>query len=92
MARLARIAVALKGEPPARLEPLALAAGLPAAPLPLDMPLLAISGTDVRARVAAGKPIRYLVPPAVADYIAEHRLYRAGGTLPVDQEPGPREL
>jgi nicotinate-nucleotide adenylyltransferase len=39
-------------------------------------PLIAISATDLRARVAAGRTIRYLVPPAVEAYIAEHRLYR----------------
>jgi nicotinate-nucleotide adenylyltransferase len=34
-----------------------------------------ISSTDIRARVAAGKDIDGLVPPAVANYIARHRLY-----------------
>ncbi|MEP7379638.1 MAG: nicotinate-nucleotide adenylyltransferase [Chloroflexota bacterium] len=33
------------------------------------------SATDIRARAAAGKSIRYLVPPAVAAYIGEHHLY-----------------
>jgi nicotinate-nucleotide adenylyltransferase len=42
----------------------------------IDMPLLEISSTLVRARVAAGKPIRYLVPPAVETYIHDHALYR----------------
>jgi len=36
---------------------------------------VAISATELRARVAEGRPIRYLVPDAVAAYIAEHRLY-----------------
>jgi nicotinate-nucleotide adenylyltransferase len=40
------------------------------------MPLLEISSSDLRARVAAGRPISYLVPPAVEAYILEHNLYR----------------
>jgi nicotinate-nucleotide adenylyltransferase len=38
---------------------------------------LAHSSSDVRARVAAGHSIRYLVPPAVESYIRDHRLYRS---------------
>jgi nicotinate-nucleotide adenylyltransferase len=38
-------------------------------------PLLPISGSVVRRRAAAGRSVRYLVPDAVAAYIAEHRLY-----------------
>ena len=36
---------------------------------------VAISSTELRERVAAGKPIRYLVTDPVAAYIAEHGLY-----------------
>lgn len=34
------------------------------------------SSSDVRGRIAAGRSVRYLVPPAVEAYISEHQLYR----------------
>jgi nicotinate-nucleotide adenylyltransferase len=40
------------------------------------MPRLDISSSLIRRRVAAGRPIRYLVPDAVAAYIDSARLYR----------------
>jgi len=42
----------------------------------LDNPVLALSSSAIRARARAGRSIRYLVPDAVARYIARHRLYR----------------
>jgi nicotinate-nucleotide adenylyltransferase len=36
---------------------------------------MAVSASDIRARVARGESIAGLVPPGVADYIARHRLY-----------------
>ncbi|UZN01839.1 nicotinate-nucleotide adenylyltransferase [Cellulomonas sp. S1-8] len=42
----------------------------------LEIPALAISSTDVRARARAGEPVWYLVPDGVVQYIAKHRLYR----------------
>jgi nicotinate-nucleotide adenylyltransferase len=39
-------------------------------------PNLDLSSTEIRRRIAAGRPIRYLVPDSVADYIAHHGLYR----------------
>ncbi len=42
-----------------------------------DMPRIDVSSTLIRRRVAAGEPVRYLVPDAVADYIARERLYGA---------------
>jgi nicotinate-nucleotide adenylyltransferase len=41
----------------------------------LPGPLLPISGSVVRRRARAGRSVRYLVPDAVAAYIASHRLY-----------------
>ncbi len=45
-------------------------------------PLLPISGSVVRRRVAAGRSVRYLVPDPVARHIADHLLYLepAGGS------------
>lgn len=42
----------------------------------IEVPGIAISATEIRARVAQGRSIRYLVPDAVGDYIARHGLYR----------------
>ena len=42
----------------------------------LEIPALAISSTDIRARVEAEKPVWYLVPDGVVQYIAKHELYR----------------
>jgi nicotinate-nucleotide adenylyltransferase len=42
----------------------------------LDVPAMAISSSDCRARVRAGQPVWYLVPDGVVQYINKHRLYR----------------
>jgi nicotinate-nucleotide adenylyltransferase len=41
----------------------------------VQVPAMAISSTDVRARVAAGQPVWYLVPDGVVQYIAKRHLY-----------------
>jgi nicotinate-nucleotide adenylyltransferase len=43
----------------------------------LDMPIIQISSSAIRRRVAEGKPIRYLVPDKVANYIGANGLYGA---------------
>lgn len=42
----------------------------------LPVPLLDISSTMLRRRIAQGEPFRYFLPPKVADYIAEMGLYQ----------------
>jgi nicotinate-nucleotide adenylyltransferase len=42
----------------------------------MSIPALAISSTDIRARVARGRPIRYLVPEGVVSYVGKAGLYR----------------
>ncbi|MCX6362883.1 MAG: nicotinate-nucleotide adenylyltransferase [Actinobacteria bacterium] len=41
----------------------------------LEAPLVGVASSQIRARVAAGLPIRYLVPHAVETFIAERGLY-----------------
>ena len=42
----------------------------------LEAPQIAISSSDLRQRVAAGRPVRYQVPEAVEHYMLAHGLYR----------------
>jgi nicotinate-nucleotide adenylyltransferase len=42
----------------------------------IDMPAIGISSSDIRERVAAGRPIRHLVPEPVRLIIEAERLYR----------------
>jgi nicotinate-nucleotide adenylyltransferase len=74
---LARVAAVNRpGAPdpaPERLEP-----RLPGASARVDVveiPDLAISGTDLRRRVAEGRPIKYQLPEAVERYVVERGLY-----------------
>jgi nicotinate-nucleotide adenylyltransferase len=43
----------------------------------VEVPALAISSTDCRARVVDGEPVWYLVPDGVVQYISKRRLYRS---------------
>jgi nicotinate-nucleotide adenylyltransferase len=42
----------------------------------MNIPALAISSTDIRARVREGRPIHYLVPEGVKAYVDKAGLYR----------------
>jgi nicotinate-nucleotide adenylyltransferase len=48
----------------------------PEAVTAVEIPALAISSTDCRARARKGEPVWYLVPDGVVQYISKHRLYR----------------
>ena len=43
----------------------------------IRVPAMAISSTACRMRVAEGKPVWYLVPDGVVQYIAKRNLYRS---------------
>ena len=43
----------------------------------VKMPEIGFSSTGIRRRVAAGRPIRHLVPDAIVEFIDERGLYRA---------------
>lgn len=47
----------------------------------VEVPAMAISSTDCRQRVEAGKPVWYLVPDGVVQYIAKRGLYRGSGNV-----------
>jgi nicotinate-nucleotide adenylyltransferase len=54
--------------------------GRPGSPQPRNVQVIplepmSVSASEIRSRVARGEDISALVPPAVADYIAQHRLY-----------------
>ncbi|WP_080793767.1 nicotinate-nucleotide adenylyltransferase [Corynebacterium pacaense] len=45
----------------------------------VEIPAMAISSTDCRARAEEGRPVWYLVPDGVVQYIAKRQMYRPGG-------------
>jgi len=47
----------------------------------VEVPALAISSTDCRARAARGRPIWYLVPDGVVQYVSKRSLYREIGRV-----------
>lgn len=73
--RLARLAVARRPEAHVPDDVFDHVRGLREAVTFIDAPLMDISATDLRQRVASGQSIRYLVREDVWTYIEEHRLY-----------------
>ncbi len=74
---LGRVTLAIANRPGA-----ALAVNPQIAPLEhqtVVLPMMDVSSTEVRRRVAAGESIADLVPESVARYIEQHRLYLAAG-------------
>ncbi len=55
----------------------------------LDTPTFDISATQIRARVQAGSSLEGMVAPAVAEYIAQHRLYLARSATTAAAHPRP---
>ncbi len=43
----------------------------------VNAPQLQISSTDIRNRIASGKPIKYLLPETVEQYILKNKLYKS---------------
>jgi nicotinate-nucleotide adenylyltransferase len=54
----------------------------------LDMPLIQLSSSGVRRRIADGRPIRYLVPEGVAAEIEARGLYGAASAARATAEAG----
>ena len=44
----------------------------------IEVPLIGVSSTMVRERIAKGLSLRYFLPESVEKYIAENRLYQQG--------------
>jgi nicotinate-nucleotide adenylyltransferase len=82
--RLARLGIAER-EGALRADIVEALAEVPGAPERVeffDLPRVDVSSSLIRRRVADGRPIRFLVPDAVDDYIAARGLYRSAVGIP----------
>jgi len=74
---LARLAVARRsGVSDAEVESVLRGLGADGRATMLEMPQFGVSSSAVRERAKQGRPLRYPVPDAVADFIAEGGIYR----------------
>ena len=55
----------------------------------IENPMLPVSSTDIRGRISEGKSYRYLVPPAVYEYIKKNGLY-IGPSRALREPQGPQ--
>lgn len=77
IARHAWLAVASRAGENVDIANAAMAAGIdPMRVCVFEMPALAVSSTEIRARLAAAHSLEGMVPAAVAEYIVEQGLYR----------------
>ncbi len=58
----------------------------------IEIPAMAISSTDCRERVSEGKPIWYLVPDGIVQYINKRGLYETGFANPDNDQPAPTPI
>lgn len=66
--RLAQLVVVTRpGEPPT------------ADAVVVEIPALAVSASDLRTRLTAGRPVDFLIPPGALRFIRERGLYAGGG-------------
>ena len=72
---LQRVTLAVAGRAGDEVAPPPALLAVPHDMVALHLPAMAVSASDVRARVSAGEPIDGLVPAPVARYIARRRLY-----------------
>jgi len=76
---LARIAVARRaGVSDADVEAVLRSLGAGGRATMLEMPQFGVSSSAVRERAAEGRPLRYLVPEAVARFVEERGIYAGG--------------
>jgi nicotinate-nucleotide adenylyltransferase len=79
LARAGLVAVHRPGAETWTADRLAAAVGVPPAAVRLavvESPLVDVSSRGIRARVAAGKTVRFLVPRSVEEFVRERGLYR----------------
>jgi nicotinate-nucleotide adenylyltransferase len=84
--RLARLAVAVRSGQERRTFEAVAGGAAPGRIDWLEMPAIGISSTLVRERMAAGRPVRALVPAGVADLLAAEGLDRSGLNRPAKRE------